>query len=275
LIRYSAFGLVLESEIPLPELSPASSHESTDVKILRVHEFAPPSFPSPGDGTLRFDLHVPEVADFRIEAGSRILVRAWEQQDDALRLYLLGSCLGCVLQQRGHVVLHGNAVTRDGKTCKIIVGHSGAGKSTAAAQAYKAGAGILTDDVCAIQFGDDGTPYVLPGYPQIKLWKTSADLLGIPTTGLRRTHPGEEKFALPITDRFWTHPLPLTEVDELSASHTDTVALEGFDKARCLMEHSYRREFLAGMGLEAAYMQKLMRLAQRVQLQRGVRSQLA
>jgi hypothetical protein len=40
------------------------------------------------------------------------------------------------------------------------------------------------------------------------------------------------------------------------------------------MEHSYRREFLAEMGLEAEYMVKLMRLAARIPVRRGIRKRI-
>ncbi len=279
--RYRAFGLSIASKFSLPELLPeGDAGASVDlwVKEWVEGEEGAPSFTSGDEATgSLYHLSVSGVADFRIEDGTRIhFRRASETVDDAIvRLFLLGSGFGCALQQRGCIVLHGNAVTTDGETCRIVVGHSGAGKSTSAALAYKQGARILADDVCAITLDSNGTGWVHPAYPQIKLWKRSADLLGISVEGLRRIRPSDEKYALPIRDRYWPTPLPLAEVVELSAENTEETPSRGFDKARCLAEHSYRNWFLSNMGIKAEYMDKLMRLVSRVEVRRGVRADLS
>jgi hypothetical protein len=280
--RYHAFGLSIVSDLPLPELLAEETPNSpVDLRIRErrsgVVSQAEQEAPASANGNgLTYDFFVPGVADFRVENGTDIsFARATPEVNDAvIRVYLLGSGIGCALQQRGYVVLHGNAVTTDGKTCRIVVGHSGAGKSTSAGLAYTEGDRILADDVCAISLDDDGTGWVHPAYPQIKLWKRSADLLGIPTKGLRKVHPAEEKYALPIRERYWRTPLPLAEVIELSAENATEDLIRGFDKARCLAEHSYRNWFLSSMGLEAEYMKKLMKLVTRVKVRRGMRADL-
>jgi hypothetical protein len=281
--RYRAFGLSIASEMILPELILDPDPSGTaDLEIQETKaEISEDDALSGGNGTppdgLSFRLSINGIADFLIEGGDRITFRRADPdvEDANIRLFLLGSCLGSALQQRGCVVLHGNAVTTDGKTCRIVVGHSGAGKSTSAALAYQQGARILADDVCAITLDAEGTPWVHPSYPQLKLWKASADLLGISVEGLRRVHKDEEKYKLPIKDRFWPTPLPLAEVIELSPDHTEESLTRGYDKARCLAEHSYRNEYLREMGLEAVYLRRLMRVVKHVEVRRGMRAVIA
>ena len=58
-------------------------------------------------------------------------------EETAVRLYLLGTCMGALLFQRKLLPLHGSAVVINGKAY-AFVGDSGAGKSTLAAAFLKA-----------------------------------------------------------------------------------------------------------------------------------------
>jgi hypothetical protein len=128
--------------------------------------------------------------------------------------YLLGPVLGYVLRLRGLHVLHASAVSlapSGGDASKrrlpgalAMVGPPGAGKSTMAAAFARRGHGVLTEDVCALceegagfrdGFGrgdeaqreldtapgevdaDPGEVEVLPGYPLIRLWPDSVEML--------------------------------------------------------------------------------------------------
>src|SRR5690606_9601089 len=81
------------------------------------------------DGSVLFE--IPEVGRFQITNGIEILYSVNEETVlDTARLYILGSCIGAVLQQRGYLVLHGNAISIDGEYATIFIGSQGAGKST-------------------------------------------------------------------------------------------------------------------------------------------------
>jgi len=275
--HYHAFGMTIQTDLEFIELPPVDSNVAVvDLRILEAEDaFEFPNLDvelSVHEERRRFLFQVNGVADFLIEYGNRITYRREDGVgDEILRLYLLGSCLGCILQQRGYVVLHGNAVSVNGKDCKIIVGHTGAGKSTYAAWRFRQGDWILADDVCAVGQDDEGNPQVIPSFPQVKLWQTSADLLGIPTSGLRRIRSENDKYALPLGSQFYATPLVLTEVVELRANNETVESINGMDKSRCLIEHSYRYHFVKKMGLASDYGKKLLNLANRIQINTGVR----
>ena len=126
---------------------------------------------------------------------------------------------------------------------------------------------ILADDVCGIFFDNDSNPWVVPSYPQLKLWQDSADLLAINTDNLRRVRPADAKFALPIHDQFCMKPLRLTQIIELSLQD-EKIELTGMEKFSRLVEHSYRYHFLKLMGLDQAYARLLMQLAAKVAMSR-------
>ena len=265
--RYQAFGLQIESDLCLPELREGRSESPIDLLIEEN-----PSLSAQDSSPERLWYSVEKLGSFLIEEGSRIQYRRDDGDEDTLRLIILGSCLGAVLQQRGLVVLHGNAVSQDGKSVQIIVGDKGAGKSTTAAWHYLKGDKILADDVCAIMSGPDGMPVVLPGYPQLKLWQESASLLGLSTEKLRRVRAEFEKYCLPIGDGFQADPLPVTQVTELSSDACD---LSGVMKLTVLVKHSYRHYFLKRMGIESQYHRRLLELAGKIKVSRAPRMTLS
>ena len=75
---------------------------------------------------------VPDIAIFAIQDGNKIFVSPMkEYEEDMIRLWILGTCMGAILMQRKVYPLHGSAVIINGKAY-AFVGDSGAGKSTLA-----------------------------------------------------------------------------------------------------------------------------------------------
>jgi hypothetical protein len=249
----------VKADLALPNVLPDTAGEA-DVRIYQAD-----ALDTPHASAFGFD--IPGLAEFNIQQGHTITYKPYNNaSENDVCLSLMGSCMGALLQQRGLVVLHGNAITHDNKTCTVFVGDSGAGKSTLAARHYLQGATILADDVCAITLNAAGKPVVFPSYPQVKLWQESADLLGIPTDKLERVRTQYDKFRLPVHDRFARAPCVVEQVVELHAEEPAvTTCVRGVQKVLKLQHHSYRYYFLEKMGREAAYIQQLMHLAHHIE----------
>ena len=262
--HYHAFGLNIATDLTIPEF--LALKDSTPIDIIIQAGFAADLKPcEQQENYQRLVINIPSVVRILIETGTRITYEQSPTCDhDHLRLFLLGSAMGALLQQRGHIVLHGNAVSQDGINATIFVGHSGAGKSTLAAWHYQQKARVLADDVSAIFFDGSGTPYVIPSYPQIKLWQSSADLLNIPTEDLRKLRQGEAKFALPIIDRFHPTPLVVTRIVEINPKLSTNTTYHGLGKLTLLKTHSYRYPFLRRMQLTDTYHKSLLQLAKHI-----------
>lgn len=246
-MNLSCYGLVLDSELPLPELAPAPA-AGADVTI-RV---GPVAAPGPAAVLLPLGMwvdgeatgvDVPEVGRFLAERGRRITVQPYDgAEPGAVRLFLLGTALGCLLVQRGLLVLHGNAF-RVGSACAVVLGHSGAGKSTLAAEMHRRGLDVLSDDVVPV----DASGHALPGFPRIKLWQDALDRLGVRSDGLTRVRAEHDKFHLPL-DRPDLAPLPVRWLYVLDR-HDGPLRLvpqRGAEVFTALHEHSYRNEVLVG-----------------------------
>ena len=217
-MRFSAYNLIIESELTLPELLPCLNACLPDVHILigSVSDDGQQLGPFLWVATDTLWLQIPHIARFLISKGNEIVIDPEPGIDeDSLRVFLLGSAIGALLFQRGYLVLHGNAI-RIGDLCMVCVGYSGAGKSTLAAGFMQRGHAVLADDVVPV----DSLCRALPGFPRIKLWQDVADKLAINTADLRRIRPNTEKFNYPLGQLFTDQPLPIRWVYLLGNDHT-------------------------------------------------------
>lgn len=106
------------------------------------------------DGTHLLRAH--RLCDFVVDVDERTIVCQPDPQvDGALVPVLLGGTVTAFyLGLAGRPVLHGAAVA-SGASAVAFVGHSGAGKSTVAAMACAAGAGLVSDDVLHLDLAPD------------------------------------------------------------------------------------------------------------------------
>ena len=184
-VMYTLFGLKVQSEILLPE----ATQQLDQLNLMDV-EIVIEDVPVIDDEWTKINhyfamkenevlFQVPDVATFFMQDGKKIIVSPVSNaNEDQLRLYLLGTCMGVILLQRKTLPLHGSVIAIDGKAY-AIVGDSGAGKSTLASVFLNEGYQLLTDDVIAVQFDKNNKPMVIPSYPQQKLWQESLDHFGV------------------------------------------------------------------------------------------------
>src|SRR3990167_10661167 len=136
--NYRAFDLTIQSELPFRELL-SNAHMEQDVSqiMITLNAVSPNGLlESPSLKTAfyqatktAFWLHVQQVARFLITNGDQIHIDPLPESDeDSIRLFVLGSCMGALLMQRQLLLLHGNAI-KIGEHCVSFIGNSGAGKS--------------------------------------------------------------------------------------------------------------------------------------------------
>jgi len=272
LTSYPCYGLILASEIELPDLgAPLEDAREPDVVVRFGSVSGPPAGADPlpyglwreGDAA---GVEIPDVGRYEARAGREVVIDPVPGADPkAIRLFLLGSLLGAVMMQRDHLVLHGNAV-RVGDACAVVVGHSGSGKSTLAAEFDRRGYDVLSDDVVPV----DQTGMAIPGHPRIKLWDDALERLGVATEGLEKINDDHEKFQLPLR-RNEVGPLPLRWVYVLERHAGSDLTLEpvrGATTFSLLHEHTYRNELIHGPGPVAQHLQQCARLVSTARITR-------
>ena len=239
---YKAFGLVIESSLPIPQLSEVFDAQS-DVRIIpaRLRGIVDPDAPTTAEG----GCIIPTMTDtlFRVTNGNLIEADVCEGDTESnVAVYLMGSCMGAILVQRGYMLLHGSCVT-DGRRSVLITGDSGAGKSTLAAEFLKRGWKLLTDDVTCI-FDRDGVPMVQCSYPSQKLWQDALDRYEKQDADVHSLYFSEEreKFGVNVSDSFFNGVCPLSMIVRLvPADHPCFLGpIEGMAKVDQLMRNTYR-----------------------------------
>lgn len=292
--RYRYAGLVIESDVPLPDLLPADArpaHTGPAVE-LRVHACTVlpqvPDLQDIGGGwavsatAVRFQ--VPNVGAFLMRSGpgvSRIDVAAEhglarehalvQERASDIRLFLLGSAIGACLHQRGMLPLHA-AGLETAHGCVAITGDSGAGKSTLAAALRQRGLRSLCDDVLAV---DPRTRLAWPGYPHAKLWRDAADALGVSTEGCERVDPVRDKYRVPLAvpAQFRATPQLFTRLYVLSDAE-GPVGIEPITGAAALAEltrNTYRPFLIGALGRSVQHFQDIAGLMPPLRVFRLVR----
>ncbi len=266
---YKAFGLILQSDIPLPELQRVSVQKHTIDATIRLANLAKwdgivsereTNFSNQAEG---FVFRMPDTATFCIQQGSTIIVDPLPGVSmEKIRLFVLGTCMGVLLMQRGIFPLHGSALLMDGRAY-AFVGQSGAGKSTLAASFLQAGYSLISDDVIAINY-ENGVPLVYPAYPQQKLWQESLDHFGQSSTGYSALHDEYNKFAVPVGDRFHNKPVPLAGVFELVTTDEPFASihkLERLERLHILLAHTYRSAIIPRLDMKQQHFSMVAALA--------------
>jgi hypothetical protein len=251
-VFYSAFGLSLLSNTPIPGLTPCpKSTPSTDIAIVlgsspansrdddadrlepyyvstELDERGEPEFriwSHAGGKILRMD-YASGLRFWLDRAGTKLWCTWPENLTNAdVAVYLLGPVLGFLLRLRGVTCLHASAVAI-GERAIALAGPPGAGKSTTAAALGRKGHAIVSDDIAAIE-ESDGRFLVFPAHPYLGLWPESVEML----YGREESVPGFtsswEKRRLSLADhdlRFQDRVLPLSAVFLLEERTIDSRA---------------------------------------------------
>lgn len=281
--NYTAFGLSLASEIMLPELvkSDVVKHDVT-IKLGKV----PDSFeniiiskPSRIIGKNKLIMDIPDIAKFFVESGSNITIEPYEDaKDEEIQLYLLGSCMGAILFQRGTLPLHGSCLNMQGQGI-LLTGISGAGKSTVTAALLSKGCGsMLTDDVAAVALSEDGCPIVYSSYPSQKLWEDALTRMDkkVSVRRLNRLSKELNKYAVPNRESFHNHPVVLRRIYEIIPKVTTELRFEevtGVEKLGVIIQNTYRRFFVRGFDCKEWHFRYCANIASNVTVCRIIRPQ--
>jgi HPr Serine kinase C-terminal domain len=257
-VTYKAFGLIISSEISLPELEQIQVNgNEPEVKIIEEDLVETWSLLPKSNKSFYVEkdfcmFEIPQVAIFQIRSGKCILVSPFPGASKSqIRLYILGTCFGVLLTQRKTLPIHGSAVVIDGKAY-AIVGESGAGKSTLASAFIKRGYQLLSDDVVAVSLSEGNIPIVTPSYPQQKLWQESLEYFGMETKHFNPIYDRETKFTIPLKEQFLNKPIPFAGVIELIISNDSNIEITSINRLErfpVLFRNTFRNFIIKRAGL--------------------------
>lgn len=266
---YAAYGLVLEADLPLPELVPGVGPAEVSIRLDEVPRRLDGATAAGAvyqvDAT-RFLLDVAGIARYLVTGGREIRIQPALAADWAdVRVFLLGTCLGALLHQRGVLALHASAVSTAAGAV-LFCGPSAIGKSTLAAAFLQRGRALIADELSALVFDAAGAVSVVPAVPVTRLWEDAALRLGLDVRTLARTRPALRKYDV-IAGDFLARPVGVARIYALSTHDRDVVEIaaigpeEGVD---VITRQIYRRHVLEAAGLEAAHGQRVAAVARSV-----------
>lgn len=224
---YRIFNIVLDSQIPIPELTQTT--ESTDANVFtfslmkeklddtNIEWFHNWHFP---DGSISLSvgrrgddywLRILGKLDFKVclKDQSICFYNEPELPESTIRHLLLDNVIPRTLGQMGRLVLHAGAVTLvNGKTIAFI-GQSGWGKSTLVSSFQQQGARLITDDCLIIEMCN-GSVSVTPNYYGVRLFDDSITVI----YGEEQQHAGDVAY--------YSSKRRLDLSDNESKSHSNT-----------------------------------------------------
>ncbi|CAM4182982.1 hypothetical protein FHS16_000096 [Paenibacillus endophyticus] len=279
---YFSFGFRIDSYIPLPELPPLIEPITNDDHAVQVtsmdltaHWCSASSsneyFAVTEHGVL---IRVPDTGIFCMSNGNSIIVSPFKGfNEDKIRLYILGTCMGVILLQRRILPLHGSAIAINGKAYAIL-GESGAGKSTLASILLEKGFQLLSDDLIPLSLSHNDVPVISPSYPQQKMWQETIDRLGMSSDRFQPLFDRETKFAVPVASHFCSQALPLAGIFELvkTEAHTTIIPIQGLVRFQTLLRHTFRNFLLEHMSLQDWHFTTLARFINQIDMNQLQRS---
>lgn len=264
---YIAFGLVFSSELELTEFLPGEGPADVNIILDEV----PSNIENPIEAYDEYQLSETEfllfkrVANYHVKDGNTIAIQIHEYDINRIKSYLMAIVMGTLLIQRGLIPIHGSATVINGKAV-VFTGSSGAGKSTLCAAFRKRSYEYMSDDITAISFNNDGVPIVIPAYPQQRLSRHAAKMLGYNVTNLELRMP-EKKYFIENDRLFKRECVPLHAIIEISKDkirHTEIIKASGTDKLMRIIRNMYYSVIRKRMGIAPEFFIKLTHLASSV-----------
>lgn len=258
-------GLIISSELNLPGVDPVPAPLSQPDVLIRLRpvpdQLASAAQQGPGWelNANQFLLRLAGLGAMVCTGGRTIDLDPAPGTDPHEALpFVLGTCLGVLLVQRGGLVLHGSGVADAQGRAYVFCGRSGIGKSTLAAALCQSGTGFVNDDVCSVSLTETGAPVIWPDGRQLKLLENSINHLKLAAQRRGEVRSGIEKFyvepppaPLEFSSPEAAAPLRLAAVyilgtDKL-ASETVIERLSALESAQALHGQSYRRRVSLAM----------------------------
>ena len=281
---YTAYGLHFRSALALPfEPLPGPPAGEADVTIRFGP--TPAALPRPRDtdrmkpiemGILwetapgTFLLHVPGLARYYVTDGRDIVIESCGGSAHAMSMFLTGTVLAVLLQQRGLIPFHASAVAT-GTGAVLFAGWSGEGKSSLLAALIERGYAAMSDDVTAVEMDAAGQPRALAAFSYMRLWRDVLDMLD--WQGRTRVQEGMEKYLIPMGS-FSPAPAPVRAVFFLTQSNGSDIAVESMSSPTAfavLRKVTYRKGFLKGLGQQPRHFRTLVAMAKNVPVFRVTR----
>ena len=249
-----------------------------DVKISEVaicRKVESPAHASGGWQVNRdaFSMQVEQVGSFYTVGGAEAEYSVLPGADPGwVRLYLHGQVVVALLHQRGVISFHASSFVHEGQGL-MILGETGAGKTSLTVAFAMNGAGFMSDDLTPVVFRED-VPLIWSLNRRVKLREDSIEQLEIGGGNLSEAESGTGKKYMHIekgADEY--HRLDvIVKIETGDVNEPVFMNLSAAERFTLLRSEVCSWEILAGMPeTEAAYLQQLVKIIEKVRFVRVTR----
>jgi hypothetical protein len=220
-----------------------------------------------------FSLQALGVGDFYVRDGSEVRFSPQSGADpEWVQLYLNGQVLVALLHQKKIINFHASSFIHNERGV-MILGETGAGKTSITVAFAMNGAGFLSDDLTPVIF-KGSKPYLWPLNRDIKLREDTVQQLGINREKLKEAEAGTGKQYLNV-NRADVSDYPLHTIMKIETGDSTKVEFHepaATEKFSLLRSEICSWEILAGMPeTEAVYLQQLLKIVEQVRFVKVVR----
>lgn len=271
---YNVYGLNVESEIMIPELTILDPIDKDNIDVKIIFDFMNEDINQKidrneiaGYNSDEVWFHIDNVGTYLIQNGDTVTIELCENPDlNILKVYILGSVLGIILLQRNTVAIHGGSIVINNKGC-IFTGDKGAGKSTLTTALRQRGYDFVSDDVGAIELSD--IPMINPGFGYQKLCEDAMIKLGYDSSKFTPFRSDMNiKYIVPALDNFVKEKVPfkvLFEIEQGDTQKVEVVEVTGNEKLQKIIKNVFRIEVLMySGGVPADYFKKCLQIAKHI-----------
>lgn len=275
---YKIFGYIVKSSFSIDEAMEVEAKEydifvEMGMPPLAVKEVLETGVTCSVDRQIAW-FYMKGIGMYYIAHGNHILVwKEGEGMTELIRNYhLLGSAFSLLLFQREVFPMHSGAVEKDGKAV-LLLGGSGAGKSTTNMILRQQGGNFIADDITPLQL-KNGKVMVSPAFPVQRVCKDTALRQKLDFDRLTYINPEKDKYAMFLQEGYCKEDIPLAMIVELGLTYADAIEVrkvDGIEKINLLYHNVFQGLMLDVMGITERMHQSIFKIAQKVPVYQIIR----
>lgn len=247
---YRAFGLIISSEIEIPEFNSATGKSQVEITMDKI----PENIPNIYKQGFRFQIAKNEFllrfktwAEFYVKDGEKIIIQPQDGVDERdVRVFLLSPVMGILLHQRKLLPIHTSGICYK-KQAVLFAGNSGSGKSTLALAMNKHfGFRLISDDITAVSEENEKT-VVHSSFPSIKLWQDSLEMFEIPIEEIPVIRKDVLKYWYDNSAEYYEGkliPSHLFFIEPADVKQISVAVIKGAEKFNLLRQNIFRKNMV-------------------------------